>query len=624
MGARPAARRVGALSSPPGRTVVDPIQLVSDIVQADAFLLLPPLLWLVLFLFAWEQPALSARLGLGRTTFWLLLPGALLGTLSDLPFFGWQGAVLAVNLGGGLLPVLLSMFLFRRSVGDADRATALLLVALGAETGSMLMAVLLFPAGWVGPLLVVGAAAVAPLVLWALGSGKVSVYGRTLRRTGLFLALVSAVLVATYASTSTVPALGIVSAFPYYLIGPLAAGAAALLLAKPAFGLPRAMGIPLAYASATIGVLFGADLLREPPLYGNGPALYAIGGAGVNDLVYLSGLLALLAALVAFRLTGWETGSSGPLAVPRPSPVGRLRQALQHGLNGRPRECIETARDASHEASDQARLLYGIPPTPASTSPWDGLPVATWVVADQRNLDAVARSGTKDPREAFRAWLTARWLVGVSRELGRERFASLGTRSFAFLGDLALLLVPSVLAWIYVSKAVPGSVGHVLGSPLFNAAALALPAYGFLYFTVAEGMWGATVGKSLFGLRVTDRALSAVPWENVMVRNLPKLIPLTVLDLGGSLLVLALLRGVGGALGSTSAIGADAAVVILVAFLAVGVGVSGVASALTIHASSESQRVGDFFAGTWVVRDRPTSGSAQASPAPDAAPAPSG
>ncbi len=67
----------------------------------------------------------------------------------------------------------------------------------------------------------------------------------------------------------------------------------------------EALALPAAFVAGTFGVLVGADVLRQPPLYpSSSPGLYIIGGAGVFDLVYLSGLLALATAFAAHRLLG--------------------------------------------------------------------------------------------------------------------------------------------------------------------------------------------------------------------------------------------------------------------------------------------------------------------------------
>ncbi len=69
-------------------------------------------------------------------------------------------------------------------------------------------------------------------------------------------------------------------------ITPLVSAGLALLLAPshPA---------PVAFISGTLGTLIGADLLHWPEYKDFGPTMVSIGGAGVFDGVFLSGILAV-------------------------------------------------------------------------------------------------------------------------------------------------------------------------------------------------------------------------------------------------------------------------------------------------------------------------------------------
>ncbi|HEY6237883.1 MAG TPA: DUF1614 domain-containing protein, partial [Thermoplasmata archaeon] len=282
--------------------MVDPLQLASDILETTVYLATPPLLWLFLFLFAWEDEAEARAAGFGRRTFWLLVPGALLGLFADLPIFGWNGDPLAINLAGGLIPVVLSVLLLVRRIPDPERFMALFLVGFVGESGALLIVLFLAPSPTMIDLLFLLIAALPPALVFLGGFAQPAEVRPTFRRASAFLALASAILLATFATTSTLPGLGIVSAFPWYLLAPLAAGAVVGLIARPVFQVPPILALPLAYAGTTFGVLIGADLLREPPLYaGTSPTIYAIGGAGTGDLLYLSGLLALAAAFVVVR-----------------------------------------------------------------------------------------------------------------------------------------------------------------------------------------------------------------------------------------------------------------------------------------------------------------------------------
>lgn len=121
------------------------------------------------------------------------------------------------------------------------------------------------------------------------------------RRAPLRLSLfgMSIVAVITYEVAQAVPGGGIV--LPVWL-SPLLAALVGLLLAK---GIRRAP--PLAYISGTLGTLVGADILSlltpgilpalSPlELHQSKPLVLSIGGAGVFDGIFLTGIIAVLLA----------------------------------------------------------------------------------------------------------------------------------------------------------------------------------------------------------------------------------------------------------------------------------------------------------------------------------------
>lgn len=120
-------------------------------------------------------------------------------------------------------------------------------------------------------------------------------------RAGLKKALLGMAMVAviTYGAAEAIPGEGIV--LPVWL-SPLLAAAMGLLLAG---GVRRAP--PLAYISGTLGTLIGADLLNlltpgmlpalSPlELHQAKPLVLSIGGAGVFDGIFLTGIIAVLLA----------------------------------------------------------------------------------------------------------------------------------------------------------------------------------------------------------------------------------------------------------------------------------------------------------------------------------------
>jgi uncharacterized membrane protein len=118
----------------------------------------------------------------------------------------------------------------------------------------------------------------------------------TLRKSLLGIGVVAAI---TYGAAQAIPGEGIV--LPVWL-SPLLAALMGLLLAK---GVRRAP--PLAYISGTLGTLVGADLLSlitpgilpalSPlELHRAKPLILSIGGAGVFDGIFLTGIIAVLLA----------------------------------------------------------------------------------------------------------------------------------------------------------------------------------------------------------------------------------------------------------------------------------------------------------------------------------------
>jgi uncharacterized membrane protein/uncharacterized RDD family membrane protein YckC len=599
--------------------VIDPIALTNDIVGNVSSLALPALLWALIYLLAWEQGPFATSIGFGRRTFWLLLPGALLASLVLLPILPVANDWLAISFAGALFPLLVSALAFGRFAPPKSWSVPLYVGLLVAEAALLLGLVVTVSAAGTQLIAIVTVAAVVPV---AVGIPAWSTHDALLGRVAFVLALTSGVLVTTFLASSAIPGVGIEESFPMYLLPPIGAGVVAVVAAEWVFPGAEGLALPAAYVAGTFGVLVGADVLREPPLYiAGGPAgLYAIGGAGVLDLVYLSGLIALGAAFLMHRAVGRGfTPVVPPASAPDPTPVGRLGRAFRAGVDGRIDESVREAAAASRGAAVQARHLLG-QPDPPEDRPWQGLPVPGWVVSDQANLDAIARAGTTDGREGFRAFLTARWLVLLGRELGMHRFGSVGARAAAFLLDLLLVSVPAALLWVYLIRTSPGTMTQLAASVTFNASIYGFAAVAFLYFTLTETLGGRTVGKLAVGLSVRDRELKRPGLSSSLLRNASKLPTLTVLGIGCAIGLLLLGKaGAGSSLPPTGGILATAGLLdflVILVFVIGGVGLLGAIGVLCIVLSAERQRFGDLIAGTWVVRATPSLGAPRAPPSP--------
>ena len=609
--------------------MVDPVQLSIDIVSDTVSLLLPGALWVALFLLAWEHAPFAESIGFGRRSFWLLLPGAVLGSLAFLPIAPVSTDWVAVSFAGAIFPLLVGLLAFGRAAPPRSRSLRMFLLLLAVEGAALFVLVLPATVGLshalavplgvsnsVGNDLAVGIGTV--VFVGVVGGVAFGAKDTVPRRVAFLLALTSVALVLTFLGSSAIPGVGITESFPFYLAPPVLVGLLAVAFAGRIFPGEEGFAIPTAFLAGTFGVLLGADLLRQPPLYGTGPSgLYTIGGAGVLDLVYLSGLLAFSAAYVGHRLVGRSLVPVGPPIPPTaPSPTALLVRAFRAGLDGRLEESLKESAAASRAAAHQTRELLGLSPAP-DDRPWQGLPVPGWVVADQANLDASARSGTGDGREGFRSWLTARWLVWVARDVGIRRFGTVTSRSVAFLIDLAVVTAPAVALWVVLLLTIRGGLSAALSNVAFNAAIFGFVAVAFLYFVLAETFVGTTLGKWLLGLEVRERSLGPPSGLSALVRNSTVLPLLTVVGIGvGIALAFGLKTGSVGTV-TLAGISLPAGILALATVLGLVVGgvvLLGIGGLAVIASTAERQRLGDLWAGTWVLRRPPDAPTGPAVP----------
>ncbi len=119
---------------------------------------------------------------------------------------------------------------------------------------------------------------------------------------------VTVVSVVVHLLAEPVPQMGI--SVPI-LIPPIISAAVAMLLS-------REHAAPLAYVSGCLGTLIGADLLNLHELGRLGASVASIGGAGTFDGVFLTGILAVLLAVVPRRPQHVQEQSTAPETPPPP------------------------------------------------------------------------------------------------------------------------------------------------------------------------------------------------------------------------------------------------------------------------------------------------------------------
>jgi uncharacterized membrane protein len=606
--------------------MVDPWILTNDVIGGIGGLALTPLLWIGLFIWAWTRPVDAQASGFGRMAFWLLLPGAALGSLADAPFLPWAGDILAINIGGALIPIALTIVLLHRELGVPSwRLTGAVMGFLAASTAAQ-FAIVLLASPFLAGLLVLAPAgaivAVAAVLFPRLTSRPAAL------RSVTFLSLASVATLLTFYTSQAIPTVGIVSEFPYYLIGPALVGVAAVWVASGVWDVPAYRGFGTGFGTATLGTLIGADILRQPPLYvGASGELLAIGGAGVQDLVYFSGLMALGVGLlfVLVRSRGAPLVPT-PTVSPAPSPELTLRGAAESLAKGDPFGAVRDSVTASQRAAERVRSILRLPASDKVATAWDGLPVAPYVTNDYRNLVASQDEPKPTSREAYRTLAMATQFVRLGRDLSRLRFALPSRRGWAAVLDLLIVTAPAVLLWTFLSYTQPGGIDGILVGLPFNLAVIGYVAYALLYYVISDAVFGATMGKRLMHLTITDRAWARPTWLQSFLRESPKAIPIFFIGEFGAPALLFLLRARNSTL---TALGFDytldgavlLGVVVLIVLAALALG------GIQVARDSERQRLGDRWASTWVVDRRvitPAWGATRVSPVAPPGPAPPG
>ncbi|KYK33462.1 MAG: hypothetical protein AYK22_06615 [Thermoplasmatales archaeon SG8-52-3] len=104
---------------------------------------------------------------------------------------------------------------------------------------------------------------------------------------------ISIVTIISYFVTQPVPEKGIIALFPYWLLPGFFASFASIFLSWKNFN----KAAPIAYISGTIGVLIGADFLHIWELLNfeiNSPRSAVLGGAVVFDMIFITGIIAVI------------------------------------------------------------------------------------------------------------------------------------------------------------------------------------------------------------------------------------------------------------------------------------------------------------------------------------------
>jgi uncharacterized RDD family membrane protein YckC len=98
-----------------------------------------------------------------------------------------------------------------------------------------------------------------------------------------------------------------------------------------------------------------------------------------------------------------------------------------------------------------------------------------------------------------------------------------------FIDYLAIFVVPGVIIDLIVPSQTQADYGALPESPLLPVIAIVggavlVTLYAFPYYTIAEGVFGYTIGKWAVGAVVVQKDGSPVTWKAVVIRNLVRVV----------------------------------------------------------------------------------------------------
>jgi uncharacterized RDD family membrane protein YckC len=367
----------------------------------------------------------------------------------------------------------------------------------------------------------------------------------------IFAIVIIIISVITYFTTEFRPSLGVVSEFPFYLLPSFTAMISALVIYGLLFK-KITSAIPFAYATSTLGVLIGADLVRIPQvLIGLEQARVemdlpiaagSIGGAGGLDLVFLSGLLAMVPLLFlaprALRRSKAYVSPSSAFNENLESTLNNAQTKMEKGdFNG----ALYSAVFAVNMKINDLGFKFKINQSPYMIL--EMLQVHPYTKNDYWLLVNTARSGYKDRNQAQRGIVTARYLIREFDKVEKKLYATNLQRSIAFMIDV--LIIFGVIMAVFITGAAFGiyNLSDILDPQTMIwliALLLWLWIAQAIYFTIFEGWKGQTPGKRLMGIRVMNDEMQKCDFMDAFTRNVIRLLDTLLLFYAISFIIMAI------------------------------------------------------------------------------------
>ncbi len=449
---------------------------------------LPVLLYVELYIGHMDYPGFLQKCGFGRREVGLLLVGGLVGIilgpfgLFSVPLYIYQNSLLLIDIGGAIIPIVLSIYLIKTK-------------KLNLPT---------------------------------------------------LIASIAVISVVAYMISEFRPPLGIVSEFPFFLFPSFAAIGLALIVYRRRItsGIPFAyatttFGVLIGADIVRIPlVMVGLEEVRVAS--GLDVAAGSIGGAGGMDLVFLAGLIAI--APLFFLATSALRRSKEKITPTRAFDNelnATMMMSERMFREGDYDTAIETALRAVNMKIEEIGYKFGIEQSPYVTL--DMLQVHPYLRNDYWLLVNASRPQPKTQNDAFRAIITAKHLIRELEKVEGRLYATHSQRIVAFLIDMSIII--GIMAVFFYIGGIIGlydltDVFGLLTSIWFVAFTMWLWVVQAIYFTIFEAWKGQSPGKKLIGIKVTNDEHKKCGFMDAFTRNVVRLFDMVLLFYGISLIVM--------------------------------------------------------------------------------------
>lgn len=503
---------------------------------ATFHLTLPIILLSLLYIAYTEWRGMFFEAGITTREIGLLVIGATSGMLANVPIVVFGNYLLALNVGGAIIPIALSVYFFYK------RKIDLTLTFFGIAIISVFITLIVISK--VNPIILPRAMQdiffrfanslsairehlfvisntmsfdflIFTTLIIALPLLLIAFLFREISKSFCAILAFLCISITTFLITKYIPDLGISAEFPYYLYPTLLGVGFAIVV----YGIDTIQAAPFAYATTTLGNLIGADLYHLPELFVGKGFVGSVGGAGIFDLVFISGLLAMCIVFLfsPFNLRNLPRKFSQNELFKR-----KIRKSLYESdlylFYGRFYDSIQSSFNAVVEKINSIGIKYGIK---------DYEQTLNFIRVDyiiRYNFDMLKKemeNKTIGYDEAIRAKMARDYLINYLNEREKEIYAFTHHRIFAFLIDFSIII--GIMLGLL-------SLGHYLDIYKIEEIISFKSIWTFawiwwawtiqmLYFTIFEGFFGQTPGKKILGIAILNNDLTKVEFIGAFTRN---------------------------------------------------------------------------------------------------------